>query len=491
MRDKREQHKQNKQHKQNNDRRKRPEASSPQNPEAYTGTHRKRVSKASPARQAALGVIRAVRERSAFAQEVMGTQIDEASLKPEDRAFATRLVLGVVSSVGTLDEIIDRALRSPDDIQPDVRDALRLSVYEIIYMGKSPHAAVDQGVELVYSIAPRAKGVANAVLRKVVAFREEFPFGDPRRDIEALARLYAFPLWLAKRLVSDLGANEAVDFMKAANEPAPLYIAVNANRATDDEVCRAFAEAGSPLVPEAVDGRTVAGCYRVHNTHVLQNENVSNLLKEGAILVSDAASQSVASLVAPASAVRFLEIGAGRATKTILLQSNAKRTFDGHLALSTLDNHPYKTRLLLERAELYGAHVEEALTGNACKLDAVLGDETFDAVFIDAPCSGLGTLRRHPEIRWRVSEEDIARSAHTQQSLLKSAASHVRVGGVLAYATCTVSHEENNGTVKAFLESAEGNGFRLAPIGGKACFSTRLAPGTCDAHFAVRMERVS
>ena len=112
-----------------------------------------------------------------------------------------------------------------------------------------------------------------------------------------------------------------------------------------------------------------------------------------------------------------------------------------------------------------------------------------DAVFIDAPCSGLGTLRRHPEIRWRLTEEHLGELAALGLSLLRSAAGQVARGGQLAYATCTVTHTENNVVVKRFLESPEGADFELAPIAGKACVATRLAPGTPDAHFAVRFAR--
>ena len=190
-----------------------PEARETRKPQGYAGPKnppKKPRSKASPARLAALDVVRAVRERDAFAQDVIGTRIDRSDLSSEDRAFATKLALGVVSATGTLDEIIDRALNAPSDVKPDVRDALRVSTYEIIFLGKTPHAAVDQGVELVRSFAMSASGLANAVLRKIVLMRQAFPFGDPMRDPEALARLHAFPLWLARKLIVRRGPGQSV-----------------------------------------------------------------------------------------------------------------------------------------------------------------------------------------------------------------------------------------------------------------------------------------
>lgn len=450
-------------------------------------------SKASPARLAALDVVRTVREREAFAQDVIGKRIDSSALSPEDRSFATLLALGVVSSAGTLDDVLDRALSKPTDVQPDVRDALRLSVYEIIFLNKTPHAAVDQGVELVRSFAPRAAGLANAVLRKVVALRASFPFGDPTRDVEALARLHAFPVWLARKLVLDLGPQAALDFMRASNEPAPLFVAANAAKADEAVVAAAFAKAGESTQPVEIDGVPVPGCLRVKDNRALLLPQVKQLFVQGKILVSDAASQLVAASVLPQNKpASLLEVGAGRATKTILLQSAAQRTWGSQIeSYVTLDNHGFKTKLLLERAERYGSCVSEALTGDALALGNVVRGRLFDVVFIDAPCSGLGTLRRHPEIRWRLQPEDVAAFAKTQLGMLRAAAGHVTPGGTLAYATCTVTCEEDNQTVKAFLASEEGQRFQLAPIAGRPCLATRLAPGSSDAHFAVRFTRVS
>lgn len=447
--------------------------------------------KASPARLAALEVGTIVRTRKAFAQDVIAKHVDVAALSPEDRAFATKLALGVASSSGTLDEVIDRCLKSPSDIKDDVRDALRVSAYEIVFLDKSAHAAVDQGVELVRSTAPKAAGLANAVLRKIVAAKREFPFGDPSTDIEALARLHAFPLWLAERLAAELGFEGARDFMAVSNEPAPVFIAVNCLKATDETVVAAFAGAGASLVAVSLDGQRVAGCYRLPDARMLLAEPVKQLFLDGKILVSDAASQAVAAAVLPTGGKpsSFLEIGAGRATKTILLQGNAKRLFGSQLDLWTLDNHAFKTKLLEERTKRYGVEVSGACTGDAMDLDAVFPDREFGCVFIDAPCSGLGTLRRHSEIRWRITEADIGALSATGLAMLVSAASHVEVGGTLAYATCTVLREENVGVIEGFLKSEAGAGFRLDAIRGKSCFSTGLAPRSSDAHFAVRMVR--
>lgn len=455
--------------------------------------HKDSERSASPARQAALRVTSIVRERDAFAQELIHKYIDSSRMSREDRAFATRLTLGVVSSYGTLDDVINRCLDRVSDINDDVRDALRISTYEIIFLKKEPHAAVSQGVELVKTIAPKASGLANAVLRRIADKAHKFPFGDPRTDIEAFARLHAFPEWLAKRALLDLGPEATRDYLAGSNEPAPLFVAINAAKADESEVVETIVAAHGDPVAVSVNGEDIPGCYCLSEGRVLFDGRVRHMIQTGQLLVSDASSQQIARLVLteekPAS---LLEVGAGRGTKTVLIQSDAQRRYGSQIdEYVTVDNLEFKTNITAERAEEYGIHVSESITGDATVLDDVVGERAFDVVFIDAPCSGLGTLRRHPEIRWRLNPEKIDEFAKTGLALLKSASTHVTPGGSIVFSTCTITRAENIDVVKAFLASDEGASFSLAPIGGAPCFNPALKPGSPDAHFAVRLMKAA
>ena len=453
---------------------------------------RKSSSRATPARLVALEATRSIRERNAYAQEVINHTIDHSSLTPEDRAFATRLVLGVVSTQGALDYVIDKTLDDPHDISPQVRDALRISTYEILFLDKLYHAAVDQGVELVKSVAPPAAGVANYALRSIVRMRPEFPFGDPRTDLDALSLLYGFPSWITILLMSDLGPETMLAFMKESNEPAPLFLAINHLKTRDELILRTFDRLEETLTPVSIEGNAIAGCYKVEDPHALLIPEVKRLFKQGRLMVTDATSQWVAQNVLPdEKPTSFLEVGAGRATKTILIQNEAQRRWGSQIdEYVTVDNHEFKTNILKDRVEQFDVHVAQALTADALHLEDTLGDKTFDAVFVDAPCSGFGTLRRHPEIRWRLTADDVVSLAKTQLALLKALAPHVAPNGTLSYATCTVTHLENNKVVKAFLDSDEGKDFQLVPIANKSCIATKLEPGSPDAHFAVKFQRI-
>ena len=454
------------------------------------GASRRTHAPLSPARRVALDVLGAVRTRRAFASEVISSMIDTSSLSVQDKAFATRLVLGVVSTRGTLDELVERHLYDKKNLEPLVRDALRISCYEIVFLKKESFAAIDQGVELVRSVTQKAVGLANAVLRKIAGEAGGFPFGDPQKDLAAFARQYAFPAWMAGLLVREFGYQGAAEFMAASNEPAPLYIAVNALKATDQEVIGAFRSCGFEAKATAMGGAAIAGCLEVPDTKSLTDRNIKRLFSQGKILVSDAASQLIAAMALPEKPTGpFLEIGAGRGTKSILLQSGAMRRFGEQLPLEVLDNHEFKVRLLEERAALYGARIDKAYVADASAPHGAFPAKAFDAVFVDAPCSGLGTLRRHPEIRWRIQPEDIDALAKASLAILTQASTAVKPGGVLTFSTCTVASAENQEVVKRFLGSASGKGFVLAPVEGKPRVATRLRIGSSDAHFAVRMER--
>lgn len=449
----------------------------------------------SPARTLALRVSTAARERDAFVADVLDGQLSRSTLTPEDRAFARVLALGVATTWGTLDEVIDRFVHAPGDVAPDVRDALRISAYEILFLQKEGHAAVDQGVELVRSVQPKAAGLANAVLRRVVERRVDFPFGDPATDAAAFARKYGFPQWICRQLEELYGHDGAEEFMRASNEAPPLFLAVNTCKAQDKSVADAFAAGGIELTPVRFGGAPLAGCYRAPSTAVATSVT-NQLFAEGALLVSDAAAQAVATLSLPATKpASFLEIGSGRGTKTILLQSGAMRTYGSQMQLTCVDSFEFKNNLLSTRAQQYGAEIHDVVNADARDLSGALAGQLFDAVLVDAPCSGLGTLRRHPEIRWKLTRDKVNTLSNQAYAMLVEAARYVAPGGQLTYSTCTITPQENELVIKEFLESKVGQGFGLIPTPSPGIsdfyFKPPLVRGGCDAHFAARLKRQS
>lgn len=464
------------------------------------------MSELSCARRLAVEIGRDARERKAFASDLLDARLGKSGLNAADRAFTRVLVLGVVATVGTLDEVIGRCLDRAGDVGLQLRDALRVSTYEIIFLNKDAYVAVDQGVELAAFVQPRARRLANAVLRRIMAARKSFPFGDPQTDDAALARLYGFPLWMAQMFIAEMGRTSAEHFMAASNEPASVYFGVNALCTSDAAIENAFTREKITLKPVTLpvvsadesSARTVtiSGCFEAPHASTVTSHVARRAFDRGQLLVSDAAAQAVALLALPDVApTSFLEVGSGRGTKTILLQSNAYRRFGTQMDLTCVDDHEFKMNVATSRAERYGAHISHPLVADGRTLSPDQFNAGFTAALVDAPCSGLGTLRRHPEIRWRLAPRDIATLAELELDLITAAARLVVPFGQLTYATCTVSAAENEGVIKRFLASDTGKQWRIVPtpVGGasKLFFKTTLTAGGCDAHFACRLRRIN
>lgn len=416
-----------------------------------------KASKASAGRLLAREIGAEARLRDAYVRELVDARrhlVDEGAMAREDFDFAQVLAFGACMCAGVLDYHIDRNLAKPSDVKAKVRDCLRISSYELLFLHKPPHAVVDQGVELVRSVAPRAAGLANAVLRKMNCDAEGFPWGEPAADEAALARSLGLPAWLVARVCADCGREQGIEALRACLDPAPTYL-------------------------------------------------VDNAFAPGERFASDLAAQQIASLVPLAGTV--LEVGAGRGTKTLFMQCRSMREHGACASIHTIDVHEYRRDLLQRRMESLGIEGVVAHAADARDLSVVEGlPESFDAVLVDAPCSGTGTLRRHPEIRWRLTPTDVDALAELQLALLAEASTRVGDGGTLVYATCSILRQENAGVVERFLASEQGGRFVVEPVGADELlegidpafigehgfFASLPASGGPDGHFAARFKRV-
>lgn len=460
------------------------------------------MSALAPARRVALDVLVAATREKSYAREVLDRADAVARLDARDRGLCRRLVLGATATEGSLDELLDTYLSQPRKVSPRVRAALRIAAFEIVYLRTPTEVAVSQGVELVRSVARGAAGLANAVLRRVAEGAEGYlsaldaPLGE--RERISRARRAGLPVWLSDRIDASLPASVAEALRQSELEPAPVSVHVRPGAAR--------LQGGRPS--------ELPGC--------VLDADAGQIARTGAfaraeVVASDLHAQLVAT--AAVSPGACLEIGAGRGTKTFIMACQAARAGykREHVAV---DLYPGKCAANLERLERAGFCGVRALAGDARDLDAVLaplGDAAgmlFDTVLVDAPCSGTGTMRRHPEIPWRLAEADIQPGGSLptlQLSLLTAAAARVRLGGSLLYATCSVLDAENRDVIAAFLASEQGRAFRLAPVSespiftlegfmgaaelvrahekGDGTFRTAPAPGAYDGHFCARMVR--
>ncbi len=408
-------------------------------------------------------------------------------LDQRDRALAFRLAMGAVAAQSLLDELIDSYARRPSSLQPQVRDALRLACFEACWLETPPQVVVSQGVELVRSVAPRTAGLANAVLRRVVeqdrprirAARERCAQGKADVTIEELRLASALPAWLVERLAHDRSVPDARAIARGILEPAPVTVATNRMAHTPAQTEGLLAAAG--LAPQV---GLLPGSFELGRPAGLAG---SGLVEATDVIVADVAAQLVARLVAPPPGSRVLEIGQGRGTKTLLLQSCAHE-MGGVLRLTGVDSEPFKVELARERMARVGlshavtCHVLDGRTLGRSDLPEALSGP-FDLVFVDAPCSGTGTMRRHPEVASALEPRALdARASDSlpalQLALVRAAAERVAAGGTLAYATCSALRVENEEVVRAFLASPEGARFTVVPV------TTRHASQDADRSLA-------
>jgi 16S rRNA (cytosine967-C5)-methyltransferase len=447
-----------------------------------------------PARKAALAVLKRVRERSAFGPETLDAVLRASGLDARDTALATRLAYGALQTMGTLDEAIDRFADRPAGLEEGVRDALRLAAYELLFMRTPARAAVHEGVDAVRSVRAAAAGLGNAILRRIAAEADTFPWGDPALDDAALARATGHPLWIVQRWVEELGRERATVALYADLEPAPLYLWANPFAGSIVETLDALIADGAQPVQELLPH-----CIRAGDA---QSAVRGATVARGLALVTDAAAQ-IAPLACAAPGGLVVDVASGRGTKTAQIQAGSVEAGEA-CDLYALDLHEFKAQVLERRMRDLHVPGVTAVIGDATDVGTVAGLPPLgsaDAVLLDAPCSGLGSLRRRPEKRWRVTPEDIDRLSELQSGMLAESARLVRVGGRVVYSTCTIGHRENQDVVTGFLAAA-GGAFRvvdIAPIVGaqwmedvtaEGWFQSVPVPGGPDGHFVAVLERV-
>jgi 16S rRNA (cytosine967-C5)-methyltransferase len=400
--------------------------------------------KASPgiaAREAALEILFRVATTGAYADVLLGNRLPD--FEPNDRRLINLMVLGTIAWRGRLDfEIKTLASRSLGKIDPAVLEILRLGLFQIRHLDRVPkHAAVDTAVTIANSDrrTRNASGLVNAVLRK--ATRETVPLPDPAADeVGHLALKWSHPRWIAERFIASFGRIDTEKLMAANNEAAPTAIRLNPSRGTRKEL----------LARIKADGIKVAADGRFPETLILKGSPHfdSASFRDGCFQVQSEASQIIARLLAPTPGSVVVDCAAapgGKATHLAEIVGDAGKVIALDLNLAGLRNaRSVAKRLAHDNLVLARADVTKAIP---------LPSGAFDYVLLDAPCTGTGTLRQHPEIRWRLKPGDPSRMAPLQLAMLRNAAALLRPGGALVYSVCSLMREEGAGMIDEFLAS--------------------------------------
>lgn len=399
------------------------------------------VSTVSPARRVAAAVLRRVSDEGAYADRALAGEAARAGLDAREHAFATALAYGAVQRRRTLDHVIEWLARRPvAQLDPPVRDALRLGVLQLLFLdGVAPHAAVDQSVELAKAAGGPGFKLVNAVLR--ATGREGRAIVDSIDDSTptGTALRHSVPDWLAELWWEALGADDARSLLAHVNAPAESALRVNtlvAEPATVLAQLRARDVAVRPAGELWPEGLVVDGAF---------DPRADPLWASGALLAQSRAAMLAARLLAPAPGMRVLDLCAapgGKATHLAALMG-------GEGEVVAVERHPGRADALRRAcARLHADGIVRVETADAAIPRA---DGPFDAVLVDPPCSGLGTLQGRPDLRWRADPGSIAELASLQSQILAAGAAALAPGGALLYVTCTISPAENEDVVRALL----------------------------------------
>jgi 16S rRNA (cytosine967-C5)-methyltransferase len=376
-----------------------------------------------PARRVAFNVVRRVFDHGAYADRAL--HAEARGLDTRERSFAMQLAFGTIQRRLTLDHLIEALARPADELDAPTRAALRLGLYQLVFLdGGRDHAVVSESVELAKSGGfGGGHKLVNAVLRR--AARERPPL--PRDDTPAGAAIaHSYPPWLVELWWERYGAAQTRALLRAGNDSGELALRANTLVMTREQLADALPVATRPT-HELLEGLVVEGPFDAHG---------HELWRAGAYATQARASMLAARMLDPQPGERVLDLCAAPGGKTTHLAA----LMGGEGMLLAVERHAGRAAALRRTCERMRARNVTVQVGDAA---AYRAGELFDRVLVDPPCSGLGTLQGHPDLRWRVTPATIESLAAAQRAILGAATGAVRPGGTLVYCTCTLSRREN------------------------------------------------
>ncbi|MGP1907454.1 16S rRNA (cytosine(967)-C(5))-methyltransferase RsmB [Metabacillus sp. JX24] len=399
-------------------------------------------------RVTALETLLMIEKNQAYSHLLLNSMIKKHGVKEIDIPLLTEIVYGTLQRRDTLDFYLAPFIKNAKKTEQWVQNLLRLSVYQMVYLDRVPERAVfHEAVEIAKhrghkGIASFVNGILRSIQRKGLPSTAEI-----KDEAERIAVETSFPLWLVKRWISQLGANDAKKMCEATLTPPSVSARVNLMKNTRGELMERLLAKGFQME----EGDLTADAIKSLKGSLVQTEE----FKEGRFTIQDESSMLVARTLAPEKGDAVLDACAapgGKSTHIAEILENTGTVY-------SLDLHTHKVSLITEQAERLGLTNIKTEAMDSRKVHERFKNEQFDKILVDAPCSGLGVVRRKPDIKYTKSAEDVKRLSQIQLEILSSAAPLLKKGGTLVYSTCTIDSEENGQVVDKFL--AEHSEFEL------------------------------
>ncbi|MGB3259377.1 16S rRNA (cytosine(967)-C(5))-methyltransferase RsmB [Paenisporosarcina sp.] len=393
-------------------------------------------------RDAALSILMAIEKNQAYSNLLLHQTIEKYDIEPKDRGLLTEITYGTLQHKMTLDYYLQPFIKGKLDDW--VRQLLRLSLYQIHYLDRIPnHAAVNEAVEIAKKrshkgTAGLVNGILRGILRQGVRSTEEIADPLERLSIEA-----SHPLWLIERWVKQFGFEQAQTMAFENNIPPAHTVRVNTTRISVEEAIDMLLDEGivahqSEVIPE---------CLHIEKGQVAKTK----AYQYGAVSIQDESSMIPTYALQIEPGQRVLDMCAAPGGKSMHIAEK----LNSQGSLVSVDLHPHKVKLIADQATRLGFNNIETRTWDSRELTNEYDEQSFDRILVDAPCSGLGVIRRKPDIKYTKKQEDFASLHNIQIRLLDEAYKLIKPNGLIVYSTCTIDEVENNGTVQAFLANHE------------------------------------
>ena len=396
------------------------------------------------ARKVALDALLEVEKMNGYSNKVLNRMLGDAGLEAAERRLTTRLLYGVLENKNLLDHIIRQYINFRiNKLDPAIRNILRMGIYQIVFMENIPDsAAVNEGVKLAKLYKKRYSGFVNGVLRTFLRKNKSYTLPDKEKDLlNHLTVVYSHPDWIVKRWLKRYGAEFTEDLLKSNNEIPDLIGRVNVMKTTRDAVLKSLEFDGFLVEPADLPD---AFKVKTENAGSLAE---SDVFKSGAVTIQDIAAQAVGYIAGPKPGQFVIDMCAAPGGKSTHLAS----IMNDEGTVLSWDIYDHKIQKINENAQRMNLKSIQANLKDALEIDESL-IEKADIVLLDAPCSGLGIIRRKPEIKFNKMEDDIFELAEIQSEMLDMAAKYIKPGGHLVYSTCTIEPEENEEQIKSFIK---------------------------------------
>jgi len=389
----------------------------------------------------AVKILNRVERTDSYLDKLLDIELKSDELNELDKRFLTELTHGVLRWKTRLDFIIEYFCKNKFAMQdPNIRNAMRVALYQILFLTKIPHAAaVNEAVEFIKKIrGQKAANLVNAVLRNIIRNLNKLPTPDNETDpIQYLSIMYAHPTWIVKRWVDRYGFYETEQLLAAINERPTIVVRANSLKTNADELAKLFDERGikyvrSKYLENFLKVGHLSGIYNI------------DLFSQGYFSIQDESAGLVVKLLDPKPGETVIDLCSAPGGKTTYIGELMKN--EGKII--AVDKYEHRLNLVKQSCERLGLTNVDFIAEDATAANFGVADK----VLVDAPCSGFGVIQKKPDIKWQRELSDIKNLAKTQLELLETASKLVRNGGVIVYSTCTIEPEENIEVVKSFLD---------------------------------------